>query len=164
MSDTIQLSRRGFIKGLVAATALATTAASLGVNLSRTPVLYGDGVTDDTEALQALCDGRGIIRNNMLYVRAADRLEIVGGNYRTTRAVIVGNNSDMFVSIRRNWFSHDEPAAIKLGKARYVELRENSFMRMKPYPSREMMGPVAGALDYRTMNYSPVGQGYGFVG
>lgn len=50
-------TRRGFFK-LMAGAALAPVAAKAASILPDVPVLWGDGVHDDTESFQALLDGR----------------------------------------------------------------------------------------------------------
>ena len=60
------MNRRGFFKALAAATAIAVVSttrigqAVIDVARSGYHVLVGDGVTDDTAALQALLDGREV--------------------------------------------------------------------------------------------------------
>lgn len=58
--------------------------------------LYGDGVTDDTEALQALLDGEPVIMPNGRKVRYHLDGEIVhldAGVYRVTRSIRNGEES-----------------------------------------------------------------------
>lgn len=79
------MNRRGFIKSLFAVTASAAAITAVGPivrsmvssGVMASPfVLYGDGVTDDTQAIQALIDGE------IVYTADGRRLqrEFISGN------------------------------------------------------------------------------------
>lgn len=53
------MDRRGFAGALAGATAALCAVAAIPAAWTR-PVLYGDGVHDDTDALQALFDGHEV--------------------------------------------------------------------------------------------------------
>jgi len=54
----------------------------------RVYVLYGDGIHDDTEALQAACDGEPFVWRGRLYDREDDWL-VSGGQFRLSRTLYV---------------------------------------------------------------------------
>lgn len=49
-------------------------------------VLWGDGIHDDTEALQTVLDGQPVVRMDS---------RVQGGTYRITRPVLMGNWSSI---------------------------------------------------------------------
>lgn len=51
------MSRRGFLNLMVGATAVIVC-QKVPTTLAPVPILYGDGIHDDTKALQALIDGK----------------------------------------------------------------------------------------------------------
>lgn len=77
----MNLSRRGFLSGLaaaLAAPAVIRVAELMPVKVWR-PILVGDGIADDTEALQAFI--------NAAYEKGDFSLYLPRGSYRTTATV-----------------------------------------------------------------------------
>lgn len=89
------MDRRGFLRN---ASLLAAGAAILGrVELSPTApkpsawTLYGDGETDDTDALQALFDGHEVLdRAGVVQVSGPGYLVVENGRFRVCRTVEIG--------------------------------------------------------------------------
>ncbi len=76
MMDT---TRRGFLTGMLAAGAVAALPA---MSKAYVPTLHGDLIHDDTEALQALLDGKSIIRDGQLLEPIAGQpIVLQGGRY-----------------------------------------------------------------------------------
>ena len=84
------MNRRGFFKALAAATAIAVVSttrigqAVIDVARSGYHVLVGDGVTDDTAALQALIDGREVFSASGVRLTSG---YIPAGEYLTTASL-----------------------------------------------------------------------------
>jgi hypothetical protein len=55
------LTRRNLLRGLVAAPAIIAIDRLMPVKAWALPILYGDGIHDDTDALQAFMDGRPFV-------------------------------------------------------------------------------------------------------
>jgi hypothetical protein len=97
------MNRRGFFKALAAATAIAVVSttrlgqAVIDVARSGYHVLVGDGVTDDTAALQALIDGREVfnasgVRLSNVYIPTAPP-----GRYLVTDTLTIDDNSRILI-------------------------------------------------------------------
>lgn len=89
-------TRRGFFK-LLAGAALAPVASKAAALLPSIPVLYGDGVHDDTEAFQALLDGKVIEFADAGMAEGAgwfgDVLNLPRGIFRVTSTPVMGGSS-----------------------------------------------------------------------
>ena len=85
------VNRRGFLKIAFGAAAVTAIPVVLTRALERRlPVIYGDGVHDDTEGLQAALDGREFIcRDSCVTVYGTD-VFMHGGNYRISQTLHVG--------------------------------------------------------------------------
>lgn len=92
MTD-IQLSRRGFLIGMAAVGAVASLPFDAVAGI---PVIVGDGVHDDTAALQALLDGKDVIKDGFLLTRPAGGGVILrDGVFRTTDALRITRNDTL---------------------------------------------------------------------
>ena len=92
-----RMNRRGFFR-LVAGAALAPVVAKVGQAFPLPPILWGDGVHDDTAALQALIDGEIVefadrtIADGCGWIE--DVLHLPKAIYRTSEALQLRNPSD----------------------------------------------------------------------
>ena len=83
------LSRRCFLRGTIAVAAAVTMPMAAVSEMFR-PLLIGDGVHDDTAALQALLDGDPVdILNDGIRLLRSEGLELQGGVYRLTRTIVL---------------------------------------------------------------------------
>jgi hypothetical protein len=80
----MNLSRRGFLTGMVAVAAVTAAAALPLPSFASVPTLWGDGEHDDTEALQALLDGKPIIRDGVLLEPDGHGIRLIGGVYQVS--------------------------------------------------------------------------------
>lgn len=83
-ADAVTLSRRSFLGGaLVLAAATAVPAHALKA-LGPLPVIYGDGIHDDTAGLQAAIDGKPfrVFGDRAYAVRTGGRVFIGQGRFR----------------------------------------------------------------------------------
>lgn len=95
------MDRRGFLRGLFAAPAIVAASSLMPVSakllLDLPPKLWGDGIHDDTAALQALLDGvrpGGSVNLNGIYrvtrtLKMKPGTSLVGGN-----STILANHGD----------------------------------------------------------------------
>jgi len=90
------MNRRGFFKALVATAVIAVaTSTRLGqtvfdvVKGGYRYVLHGDGVTDDTEALQAFLDGEEVVDINGTILGGVLR----PATYRTSSTLVFGDHA-----------------------------------------------------------------------
>lgn len=74
----MHLSRRSFLKGTL--TLSAVTVLNIPEVAADIPILYGDGIHDDTKALQALFDREKVIIENDL-ISAKMPYYLTGGTY-----------------------------------------------------------------------------------
>lgn len=82
---TTDLTRRGFLKGVLTVGAVAALPA---LALHGMPTLWGDGIHDDTEALQALFDGKEVIHgDNVIVRRCAGDFRLAGGTFRISKTL-----------------------------------------------------------------------------
>lgn len=84
----MRLSRRFFLGGSVS---LITVSARYVQYVQSAPVIWGDGIHDDTDGMEAACNGmpfRTIDSGTVIY-DAVDEgsLELIGGIYRLTRSI-----------------------------------------------------------------------------
>lgn len=84
------INRRDFFKVAFAAGVASVAPIALGERLA---TIYGDGVHDDTEGLQAALDGNGFhARNGCVSVRDGV-LYIQGGLYQVSETLVIGSDS-----------------------------------------------------------------------
>lgn len=89
------LSRRAFLGGALALTAaVAVPIPAFARETLALPVVYGDGVHDDTAGLQALFDGKPVIMQGerVQIDRAIGRVEF-NGTFRTSATIHIGPQS-----------------------------------------------------------------------
>lgn len=88
----MELSRRGFLTGVIAVGAVA----ALPALASDMPILYGDGVHDDTAALQAFIDGKPVIRDGVVYRCDGDEPVVLhGGIYEISDTLVFDNSAKL---------------------------------------------------------------------
>ncbi len=80
-----EMSRRGFLKGLLTVAAVSVVPVPL---LDLTPRIVGDGIHDDTLGLQAALDGKPFACEGQL-VTGGEQITITGGSYRITSPLYV---------------------------------------------------------------------------
>lgn len=102
------MDRRSFIKSatsgllLMAAPAIVRS-ESLMVLPRRKLYLWGDGIHDDTEALQAFVDGKRVINlNKDVFMAWGDTLE--GGSFRVSKTIVIANDPSRPMLFVRNHF------------------------------------------------------------
>jgi hypothetical protein len=107
---TMDVSRRSFLGGILALTAVAVAPKVMAEPLPR---IVGDGVHDDTAGLQALFDGNPFTadpRYGVQWVELEDGLRLTGGKFRLTETVrIVGRKHFVIEGCR---FDHYGPGAV----------------------------------------------------
>lgn len=81
----VEVSRRWFMGGALGVAA----AAVMPLGAAYDAVLYGDGIHDDTAALQALFDGRPVyVKNDGVVLKSNDgHISLKGGNYKISETL-----------------------------------------------------------------------------
>ncbi len=84
------MNRRSFLRGLAAPAIVAAGSLMPVRSIERffLPTLYGDGVRDDTAAIQALIDGKPYIKNGLI----VDSNVLSGGRFRLSNPIILREN------------------------------------------------------------------------
>lgn len=98
------MNRRFFLKGALAVTALSILPA---IDLSGYPTLYGDGVHDDTEALQALFDLKPYICEGNL-IQGQTEVELTKGVFKTTDTLHVKDTTLLIFNCTFNYYGNVE--------------------------------------------------------
>lgn len=84
----MDMSRRSFLRGALVVSASAVL--PLPALSAPYPILYGDGIHDDTDALNALFRGDTVIcENEAITIKKGDAIHLNGGTYRTTATIDV---------------------------------------------------------------------------
>ena len=107
----MDLTRRSFFRGALALTALAATPALSKISFA--PMIYGDGVRDDTDGLQALLSGQPFqVAEDAVghFFSDAMDVQIIGGRHRTTRPLFARGFKGT-IHIRDTIFITDNPTA-----------------------------------------------------
>jgi len=87
---SIDITRRSFLRGIVAVSATAVIANKLP--LPNCPILYSDGFHDDAPALNALLRGDEIkIESELVQITSGEFCAIKGGNFLINNTVIFCN-------------------------------------------------------------------------
>lgn len=87
----MELSRRGFLRGLVAVTAAGVV--SLPAVAEAVPQLWGDGVHDDAGGLEALFNGRPVeVMNGLEYSVAQGRVTLGAAHFRLCRGIVINGD------------------------------------------------------------------------
>ena len=100
------MNRRNFLRGCLAVTALAIVQVP---DLHAYPILYGDGVHDDTEALQALLDLKPYVCEGKL-IEGQTRAVINGGVFKTSATLKIRNDNTSILRASFNPRNFDGPA------------------------------------------------------
>lgn len=89
----LNIDRRSFLKGVLS----VTVVAGAGVPSLGAPLLKGDGVHDDTDALRALFSGKSFrCENEVVAVRRKYGIDLSGGKFRINSTIYV---PEQFVNI-----------------------------------------------------------------
>jgi hypothetical protein len=99
------VNRRGFFKVAFAA-GLATALPALSIETL--PTIYGDGIHDDTDGLQAALDGKDFHCRDKSVTVTDGNVRISNGNYLVSRTLVVPN-SDRELCIEGCRFEVDHP-------------------------------------------------------
>ena len=84
------LSRRSFLRGIAGAVAAAIVVSAPSILRGGYPELIGDGVVDDSIALQAALDRQPFIfKGSTRFVSEFEMMVLPRGIYRTTGSIIV---------------------------------------------------------------------------
>lgn len=89
------ISRRSFLGGALALTAASAVPASALRALGAVPVIYGDGIHDDTDGLQAAIDGKPFrVAGEDAYVLSkGGRVFFSSGTFRLSRTLHIRNKA-----------------------------------------------------------------------
>lgn len=89
-----QISRRAFI-GTAAA---ASASMALPYRPAAAATLHGDGVQDDTEALQALFDGHQVrvMKPGMVASNEQGTVRLLNGNFRTRHPIRANSSTNLY--------------------------------------------------------------------
>lgn len=91
----MELSRRSFLGGVLCVAAVSVVPIVLGgVDL---PVLYGDGVHDDTVALRAALNGEPFIADGHI-IKGTQSVALSGGVYRLSDEIVVRGGVDLRIT------------------------------------------------------------------
>lgn len=83
------MQRRDFLKGCLAVSALMIVPVP---DLNTYPVLYGDGIHDDTKALQAMFDLKPYICEGKL-IKGQTKAILDGGTFKISRTLYLGGDT-----------------------------------------------------------------------
>lgn len=84
----MKMNRRGFLKIAFAAGAITAVPVTLTKSLERSaPVIYGDGVHDDTAGLQAAIYGDEFIARNECVSISGNIVHLAAGTYRVSKTL-----------------------------------------------------------------------------
>jgi hypothetical protein len=91
------LSRRTFLRGALAVSAAVTVPMALHMPLR--PVLWGDGIHDDTDAFQAMIDREPVdIISDAVRLIRSEAMEISGGVFRLSKQIVFRNSGYLKLS------------------------------------------------------------------
>lgn len=95
--DNSRISRRGFI---AASTAVAGAAAMPVAAIDFSPVLHGDGIQDDTDALEALLSGKAVRSRREDITAAVDdgTVRLLNGNFRIRRPLKMAADINLYAA------------------------------------------------------------------
>lgn len=80
----MEVSRRVFLGGAIA----ASCAVALPGALTAMPTIYGDGIHDDWEGMDALCNGRPVrMLTDTISVRPNGLIEMISGDFRLSKTL-----------------------------------------------------------------------------
>lgn len=140
-NSTSELGRRGFLAAMFGAGAVLVAQPKLLV--SRIPILWGDGIHDDTEGLEALFAGRPVkVMSGETFAPGAAP-HLTGGSYRVTAPLELGNGT--VIERAKVMFEGDLPARtpwIALGRGCALMDSHFDFTRS----ATECVGIHVGAL------------------
>ena len=94
------MNRRSFLKIAGAAGLLTVTPISIASALAtKVPVIYGDGIHDDSDGLEAALNGKDFVCAKNLVVREGNNLVVSNGNFLLNKGLTF---SDTLSSVVRN--------------------------------------------------------------
>lgn len=94
------MNRRSFLRGMLVVTAVAivpTAALKAMEAIKPLPILYGDGIGDDTAALQALFDGKAF-RTLDGFVGIAEECRLADAHLSVSSMLSIGQKRGMLIS------------------------------------------------------------------
>ena len=90
------MNRRGFLKVVFSAAAASAVPIALNKALrSPTPVIYGDGIHDDTAGLQAAFNGQDFVCHKDLVSVSGDTVHLSGGTFLISKTIEVGGTRSL---------------------------------------------------------------------
>lgn len=93
----MNLSRRSFLRGVLSVAAVSSVPLIRAMPVM--PIIYGDGIGDDTAGLQALFDGLPVdIRSDVIRLLAGEHPIISGGIFRLTDGLVVSRGRSVTMS------------------------------------------------------------------
>lgn len=134
----MEIHRRSFLISLLAAPAIVKVSSLDRVRGFIVPTLWGDGIRNDTTALQAMADCLPYFSDGKLIQRAPhEPFRLLNGRYRITDTILV-KNSDVLVS--ESVFSSEiSPAFCFRNHSKERIVFVNNFMNdLSPAPSLEI--------------------------
>lgn len=97
----MDLSRRGFLRGLAGAAAVAVLAVPVVELVARetVPRIVGDGIHDDTAGLQAAVDGKPFVSDVVKVIEVDGRRTVLLGNgeYQISKAMELVDVNDLTI-------------------------------------------------------------------
>ena len=86
------MNRRSFLKIAGAAGLLTVTPISIASALAtKVPIIYGDGIHDDTEGLQAAVSGKDFVCESDIVWVSGDTVKIYAGNFLISDTITISD-------------------------------------------------------------------------
>lgn len=139
------IDRRSLLRGLMAAPAVIAAGSLMPIrSIERLlmPTLWGDGIHDDTDALQAALSGKPFrnMRPDNCWIEnlpTGTKLVMKRGLYLLNKTATITPRMDGAFTMNQNCFDLRKGADFDFlnGKSAYGEVTENIFMNCTPPPS-----------------------------
>jgi hypothetical protein len=120
------MNRRDFFRSALAVSAIAAVPL---IASERAPVVYGDGIHDDTAGLQAALSGKPFVSNGHLRTYA-NRLVLDGGTYRLSETLKISRSNTLITNAS---FAYFEPVeyCVQINNCSHVRIDTCSFECLK---------------------------------